>query len=61
MKPYNISSRQPTPKHHVRSRRLCLFCRKMFDSSWAGERFCRRCRTDSDEFKTRQTWVVEFL
>jgi len=29
---------------HRRMRRPCLRCQAMFDSAWAGERICVRCK-----------------
>jgi hypothetical protein len=30
-----------------RKERQCLMCRERFESAWAGERICPRCRTKS--------------
>jgi len=36
------------PPHRTR---LCLRCRTAFDSAWAGERICRRCK-DSQAWRS---------
>ena len=30
---------------HLAKKRACLRCRTPFDSQWAGERICKRCKT----------------
>ena len=36
-------AREPEPSQVARTRR-CLKCAEAFDSEWAGERICRRCK-----------------
>lgn len=36
-----------TPRPHVAKIRKCLVCKSPFESSWAGERVCRRCKSTS--------------
>ncbi len=33
---------------HVAKTRLCLKCRRPFNSGWSGERVCRRCKSRHD-------------
>ena len=35
------------PSHIHRKARRCLMCHSEFDSAWAGERICRRCKSSS--------------
>jgi hypothetical protein len=35
---------KPTPEGKVRLPRICLNCKAVFDSAWAGERVCPRCK-----------------
>ena len=35
---------KPSSDSMVRQRRLCLHCKVAFDSAWAGERVCPRCK-----------------
>lgn len=35
-----VTESEPEPKV-----RLCLMCRKPFESEWAGERICRKCKS----------------
>jgi hypothetical protein len=32
------------PGAFIRHQRTCLSCNAMFDSAWAGERICQRCK-----------------
>ena len=34
----------PNPDQKIRR---CLMCRKDFESAWAGERICRKCKSSS--------------
>lgn len=36
------------PSHIKRKERRCLMCHTTFDSSWAGERICRRCKSSAN-------------
>lgn len=39
-----------TPEREIETEekiRCCLICRKEFQSSWAGERICRSCKSTS--------------
>ena len=38
------SNHCPVPEHHVAAERPCLRCPETFNSAWAGERICPRCR-----------------
>ncbi len=33
---------------HVAKMRLCLTCRRPFNSGWSGERVCGRCKSQDD-------------
>ncbi len=35
---------KPSSDSMVRLQRLCLNCKAVFDSAWAGERVCPRCK-----------------
>lgn len=47
-RPYNKETRMEREEVDNKTR-LCLMCRKQFDSEWAGERVCRKC-------KSTETW-----
>jgi hypothetical protein len=36
------------PAHIKRKQRSCLMCHSAFDSAWAGERICRRCKSSAN-------------
>ena len=39
-------SKKPEPERvYVMKKRDCLKCGERFDSSWAGERVCKRCKS----------------
>lgn len=35
---------KPSSDTMIRLRRVCLGCKSLFDSAWAGERVCPRCK-----------------
>ena len=39
--PYEESGTKRTNEQQIRK---CLICRSFFESAWAGERICRRCK-----------------
>lgn len=39
---------KPPSKHGPPKPRLCLHCGKKFESAWAGERVCKRCKGTAD-------------
>ena len=41
---------QKKPSSSDKKMRVCMMCRKKFPSEWAGNRFCKECKTTS-EFK----------
>ena len=43
----------PSPKLKQEAR-LCMLCRKLFDSSWIGNRMCDRCKGVGDN--KRDNW-----
>ncbi len=47
-RPYNKDARKERKEVDLKGR-LCLMCRKLFDSEWVGERVCRKC-------KSTETW-----
>lgn len=36
---------KPRAETHTPKFRRCLMCRDSFESSWAGERICKRCKS----------------
>jgi hypothetical protein len=42
----NLNQDGDETEAEVKERR-CLMCRETFDSAWAGERICRRCRSSA--------------
>ncbi len=47
-RPYNKDTITETKELELKAR-VCLMCRKSFESEWAGERVCRKC-------KSTETW-----
>jgi hypothetical protein len=47
-RPYNKETITETKELELKPR-VCLMCRKSFESEWAGERVCRKC-------KSTETW-----
>lgn len=50
MPTYNIS-KPKSDRADKPSVRRCLDCRDEFLSSWAGERICRRCKSDDESVR----------
>jgi hypothetical protein len=51
---------EPTlEKEFVAKTRCCLKCREAFESSWAGERVCRRCKSN-DSWRTGTVGISEY-
>ncbi|HMA15915.1 MAG: hypothetical protein ACM35H_11750 [Bacteroidota bacterium] len=44
MKHAAVTKPHPAESHPPKSRR-CLMCRDRFESSWPGERVCKRCKS----------------
>ena len=41
-----MSASKPKPERiYVTKTRLCLVCRKPFESEWSGERVCKHCKS----------------
>ena len=38
---------QHGPTHHQAKVRSCLCCSEEFESAWAGERVCKKCRSST--------------
>jgi hypothetical protein len=39
--------KKPAPDHKTETKiRLCLVCKSSFESEWAGERICRKCKNN---------------
>ncbi len=41
----NITTKPKPEYEHEQKTRNCLMCRDSFESSWAGERVCKRCKS----------------
>lgn len=50
---WHLGNHDPVPEHHVAKVRPCIRCRKAFESTWAGDRVCSRCR-DLEERAERE-------
>ncbi len=53
--PYYI--RKPkSDREHIRKRRICLMCCKLFISAWPGERICPDCK-QSGIWRAGESWL----
>jgi len=39
-----VKAEESAPPSFQRLQRTCLNCKRLFDSAWAGERICLRCK-----------------
>ena len=53
---HHLSSHDPVPEHHVAAERACLRCGSGFESSWAGDRVCPKCRERQNDAERSARW-----